>query len=154
MVSDASALISGTALVLLMLVTVAGIFLRAMRLPTTGFFEMITFLGLILFVSGWAHTQKNKGHLRVYILVSRLSRRTQFIIDVFIHVLAVCICAFMVINSSIFALRAYYSGLIVSLYFQVPVFVLAGIVSLFILLFELVLIVDSYDAFVRLFRER
>ena len=152
--SDAGAWISGIAIILLMLITVTGIVFRSARIPTTNFYEMITLFGMILFVSGWAYGQKQKAHLRVHIVVSRLPETAQLVIDLIVQVLSVGISSLMVWYSISFAVKLYHDGSIVSQNFPFPLYILVSIIVGFITLFTLALFIELYDSFVRLIKER
>ncbi len=75
--------VAGGFLVVMMLLTVANIFLRAIPglNPFVGTSEAVCFLAALVAAFALGYTQIHRGHTRVDILMSRFSPRAQSIID-------------------------------------------------------------------------
>jgi TRAP-type C4-dicarboxylate transport system permease small subunit len=64
-------LLGGVALVAMMLLTSANIFLRTVWLPVRGTFEMMGFLGAVVVSFSLGYTQLSRGHIAVDVLFHR-----------------------------------------------------------------------------------
>lgn len=153
-ITNAGAGMGDVALVALMLVTVLGVVLRAMRVSTLGFFETVCVLGMIVFVAGWGYAQQQRAHVRVFILVSRLPALAQRVIDAFVQVLSVGTCSIMVWYSVGFAYKLWHDGQVVSIIYPVPLFIIMSIIAFFIFLLDLVLVIHMYDSFTKGIRRK
>ena len=65
----------------MMLLTCADIFLRLMRHPITGTYETVGFMGALCVSWALAQTSVDKGHIAVDFLVQRLSEKSQKIVE-------------------------------------------------------------------------
>ncbi|WP_045214721.1 TRAP transporter small permease subunit [Desulfonatronovibrio magnus] len=69
------------ALVLVMLVIVANILMRAWWKPLPGSYELVEILGAVILSMGAAYCAVTRGHVTVSLLVDRLSKRKQAVVD-------------------------------------------------------------------------
>ncbi len=69
--------IGGSFLVAMVLLTCANIFSRNIWVPIKGTFELMGFFGAIVTAFALGHTQLNKGHIAVDVLVTKFSERTR-----------------------------------------------------------------------------
>jgi TRAP-type C4-dicarboxylate transport system permease small subunit len=135
--------IGGLALTFMMLVTVADILLRAAGRPLVGTYEVVA-LSLAL-VIGFTipKVSFDRGHIRVDLVIERVSRRTRNILNTFTRL--ICIGLFLIIGYNLFAvaneLRA--SGE-VSPTIQLPAYPLAYGVALSCFIECLVFILDIF----------
>ncbi len=74
--------IAQLALVLVMLVIVANIFMRAWWKPLTGSYELVEILGAVILSMGVAYCAVNRGHVTVSLLVDSLPPRVQNIVEI------------------------------------------------------------------------
>lgn len=70
-INRALVLLGGVALVAMMLLTSANIFLRTVWLPVRGTFEMMGFLGAVVVSFSLGYTQLSRGHIAVDVLFHR-----------------------------------------------------------------------------------
>lgn len=73
--------LSGAAVLALMLLATGNVVLRIFHVPFRGTYEIVSFLGAIGVAFALASTQKRKGHIVVDILSSRYSRPVRRIVD-------------------------------------------------------------------------
>lgn len=84
--SDKLLYLGAVALFMMMLLTAADVAGRYLfNKPILGAFELTEFLVLILIFSFLAHTQAEKTHVSVDLLVSRLSKKWQTALNIFNH---------------------------------------------------------------------
>jgi TRAP-type C4-dicarboxylate transport system permease small subunit len=93
--------IGGLALTLMMLLTVADVLLRAAGRPLVGTYEVVA-LSLAL-VIGFTipKVSLDRGHIRVDLVIERVSRRTRNILNTFTRL--ICIGLFLIISYNLFA---------------------------------------------------
>lgn len=73
--------LSGVAVLALMLLATGNVVLRIFHAPFRGTYEIVSFLGAIGVAFALASTQRRKGHIIVDILSSRYSRRARRLVD-------------------------------------------------------------------------
>ena len=81
--------LSGAAVLALMLLATGNVVLRIFHIPFRGTYEIVSFLGAIGVAFALASTQRRKGHIVVDILSSRYSRPVRRFVDA----LSAAICA-------------------------------------------------------------
>lgn len=81
------------AMMLLTAVDVAGRYVFSS--PIVGAFEITEFLVLILIFSFIGYTQREKGHIAVDLLFTRLPKRAQIILDILNHLIALILIGLM-----------------------------------------------------------
>lgn len=109
------------AVALMMMLTCADVFLRYLRRPIPGTYEMVGLLGAVFVSFSLAQTSVEKGHIAVDFLVQKLSPRTQTVIE----------CVNALISTGLFAMVSWQSALYagslrtlkeVSLTLQMPIY--------------------------------
>lgn len=134
------------ALVVMMLITLAVIISRPLRISFTSGFDFIILLGPFVFILAWANTQVHKGHLHVDMVISLLPKRLNSVISVFISLLSVCISVLMAWFSFELANDLRNSGGMVSSVTAIPLFPVVYVLACGIALFAIVLFVDVINS--------
>jgi TRAP-type C4-dicarboxylate transport system permease small subunit len=75
-------IVSGSLLVLMMLLTCANIFMRIVAVPIRGTFELMGLFGAVVACLALAHAQIRKDHICVDILVERFPKKIKLILAV------------------------------------------------------------------------
>ena len=70
-------LVGGVALVAMILLTCANIFMRAVAAPIRGTFELMGFFGALVASLSLGYTQLHRGHIAVDVLIQRFPARIQ-----------------------------------------------------------------------------
>jgi TRAP-type C4-dicarboxylate transport system permease small subunit len=91
------------AVVIMMFLVCINIVLRLVWRPILGTYEFVTFLGAVIISFALAYCAVEGGHVAVTILVDRLPRRTQAIIDLGTGILGVFIFALVAWECGVFA---------------------------------------------------
>jgi len=73
--------LAGSALVLMMLISVINIVLRIVARPFGGTTEMVGWLAALAASLALGYTQMNRGHVAIDLLVSRFSHRVRAVLD-------------------------------------------------------------------------
>jgi TRAP-type C4-dicarboxylate transport system permease small subunit len=88
--SDFFNMIASAALVLMMVLSCADIFMRYLfSKPITGTYDIVGLSGAVLAAFSLPYTMLKKGHVAVEILIQSLSRGKQLAIETFSHVLGI-----------------------------------------------------------------
>ncbi len=96
--------IAGTALTVMMLLTVVDVVLRAVSWPFVGTFEIVSLLMGIVIGFGIPQVSLDKGHVYMEILVDRLSPRNRNLMNTFTRIL--CILLFVCIGYTMIKIGA------------------------------------------------
>lgn len=83
-----SMIAGGAALVALMLLATANVVLRIVRVPVSGTYEVVSFLGAVVIAGALGYTQKRKDHIVVDILTDRFPKPVKRVLDAVSHALA------------------------------------------------------------------
>lgn len=142
------------ALIALMLVVLATIFLRKLLLPAVGFFEIVCLLGITLYLCTWAYTQVQKGHIRADILVRRFPRRVQSVVDSITYLLSLGACFLMSWSSIRYADLLQAGGQIVSHNVAMPLFIIACMIAFAFILLGVVVLIDLLDSLTSIARKK
>jgi len=82
--------VASAALVLMMLLSCADIFMRYLfSKPITGTYDIVSLLGAILASFAMPYTMLQKGHVAVEILIQTLSRGKRLVVETFTHLLGI-----------------------------------------------------------------
>ena len=73
--------IGGCFLAIMILLIGANIFLRVVWIPIKGTFELMGFLGAVVTAFALSHTQRNKGHMGIDVVVNLFSDKTRRILS-------------------------------------------------------------------------
>jgi TRAP-type C4-dicarboxylate transport system permease small subunit len=83
-------MVASAALVVMMLLTCADVFMRYLfNSPITGTYDLVGLMGAVLASFAMPYTMLKKGHVAVEILIQSLSRGKQLIIETFTHLLGI-----------------------------------------------------------------
>lgn len=89
-ISSAFNIIASAALVLMMVLSCADIFMRYLfSRPITGTYDIVGLSGAVLAAFSMPYTMLKKGHVAVEILIQSLSRGKQLLIETFSHLLGI-----------------------------------------------------------------
>jgi len=96
-ISDFFNMIASAALVLMMVLSCADIFMRYLfSRPITGTYDVVGLSGAVLVSFALPYTMLKKGHVAVELLVQSLSRGKQLVIETFSHLLGISLFLVMV----------------------------------------------------------
>ena len=93
-------IVAGTALSLMMLLTVADVIMRAGGRPILGTYEVVSFLLAIVIGFSLPKVSLDRGHVYMEIILNIVSKRTKAIFNTFTRIL--CIILFAVIGYNLF----------------------------------------------------
>jgi len=102
--------LAGAAVIAMMLVTCADVVLRLFRRPVPGAYEIIGFLCAVVASFSLAYTSLEKGHIAVEILVERLPRPAQVVIEAVVSLLGSALFALLAWQSAVYAADLKFSG--------------------------------------------
>ena len=89
-ISDFFNMVASAALVLMMVLSCADIFMRYLfNRPITGTYDLVGLSGAVLVSFALPYTMLKKGHVAVEILVQSLSRGKRLVIETFSHLLGI-----------------------------------------------------------------
>lgn len=90
----------GVALLALMLLATSNVVLRIVRVPVSGTYEVVSFLGAIVTAGALGYTQKRKDHIVVDILSDRFPGPVKRVLDAVSHALTLVL--FSIVSWQIF----------------------------------------------------
>lgn len=90
----------GVALLALMLLATSNVVLRIVRVPVSGTYEVVSFLGAIVTAGALGYTQKRKDHIVVDILSGRFPGPVKRVLDAVSHALTLVL--FSIVSWQIF----------------------------------------------------
>ena len=93
-------IIAGTALTLMMFLTVTDVLMRAGGHPILGTYEMVALLLALVIGFGIPKVSSDRGHVYMEIILERLSTRNKAIMNTFTRLL--CIILFVIIGYNLF----------------------------------------------------
>lgn len=109
------------AVIAMMLLSTADVFLRLFWKPIPGTYELVGFLGTIVVSFALAFTSIEKGHIAVEILVEKLPQRAQLALEGFCDLIAALLFGMIAYQAVLYALDIKKSGE-VSLTLQMPAY--------------------------------
>lgn len=119
--------IAGLSVISMMLLICSDVVLRYFGHPIPGTYEIVGFLGAVVISFAMAYTSVEKSHIAVDILVQRLSRRTQAILEGITSLFSFVLFGIITRQCQIYAMELRHSGE-VSLTLGLPVYpVVVGI---------------------------
>jgi TRAP-type C4-dicarboxylate transport system permease small subunit len=140
-VSKVLNIIGGTALTLMMFLTVSDIFMRSGGHPILGTYEMVSLLLAIVIGFTIPQVSLDRGHVYMEIILDRLSKRNKNIMNTFTRVL--CIFLFVVIGYNLFMVgNEFHASGEVSSTLKIPFFPIAYTVGICAFIECLVFIFD------------
>ena len=102
--------ISGVALVFMILLTVADVILRSFRAPVVGTFELVAFSGAVVIGFSLPFTSWLKGHICVDFLILELSPKARRIMTIFTRCLGIGLFLVISWNLLVLGMELYESG--------------------------------------------
>lgn len=102
--------ISGAALVFMILLTVADVFLRTFSRAVVGTFELVSFSGAVVIAFSLPFTSWMKGHIYVDFLLVKLSQRTRTVLNIFTRCLGIGIFLIIAWNIMILGMDLHKAG--------------------------------------------
>ncbi|MDQ1334845.1 MAG: hypothetical protein QG552_1795 [Thermodesulfobacteriota bacterium] len=88
--SNAFNIVASASLVGMMLLTCADVVMRyVFSRPIIGTYDLVSLMGAVLVSFAMPYTMLKKGHVAVEILIQRLSKGTQLIIETFTHLIGI-----------------------------------------------------------------
>jgi TRAP-type C4-dicarboxylate transport system permease small subunit len=102
--------LAGAAVVVMMLLTCADVFLRLFRHPVPGTYELVGFLGTVVIAFSMAYTSLERGHIAVEILVEKLPRRMQTGVEAAVALIGAALFALVAWQSMAYAADLRQSG--------------------------------------------
>ena len=102
--------LSGIALVIMMVLVFVNVVLRAVWKPILGTYEFTGFLAAITITFALVHCASKKGHIAITIFADRLPPRVQAILDAFISILGTALYAVISYQCVKYALNLYRIG--------------------------------------------
>ena len=152
-IADASGAVSCLALVCIMLLTVADVFMRRFFVrPILGTFEMTEYLLMAAVFTGMVLSQKKKMHVKVTFFIDRVPWRARCVI----HGIFELICTGMLMYQAYAAFlhaRFFYSGAWTSDVLQFPIHPFYWIMAISFFFFALLLFVDSIFYFMGAYKK-
>lgn len=143
--------IAGVAVMIMMLLTCADVVLRLFGHPIPGTYELIGFLGAILISFSMAYTSIERSHIAVEILVERLPRRVQSVLEGIVSLISCVLFGIITRQCQIYTLDLKQSGEI-SLTLGLPVYPVVAGIALGCSFLCLVLLFDVVKSFRRAFK--
>lgn len=126
-------IIGGTALTLMMFLTVSDIFMRAGGRPILGTYEMVSLLLAIVIGFSIPQVSLDRSHVYMEIILDRLSKKNKNILNTFTRIL--CIILFAIIGYNLFLIGSeFHASGEVSSTLKIPFFPIAycvGVCSFF-----------------------
>ena len=102
--------ISGVALIFMILLTVADVILRSFRTPVVGTFELVAFSGAVVIGFSIPFTSWLRGHIYVDFLVLELPLKARRIVNIFTRCLGIGLFLVIASNLIILGMELYNSG--------------------------------------------
>jgi len=102
--------ISGAALIFMILLTVTDVILRSFRAPVVGTFELVAFSGAVVIGFSLPFTSWLRGHIYVDFLILELPLRAKRIANIFTRCLGIGLFLVIASNLIILGMELYNSG--------------------------------------------
>jgi len=131
-----------SAVVAMMVLTFTDVVLRLFRRPIPGVYELVGFFGAIGVSFALAYTSVERGHIAVDLVVGKLSKRTQLLIDGLASIVGSCLFCLVTWQSILYGLDLKKSGE-VSLTLGVPLYPILYGIAVGCALLSIVLFVDG-----------
>ncbi|HOG17439.1 MAG TPA: TRAP transporter small permease [Syntrophales bacterium] len=130
------------ALAAMMLLTFADVLMRLFSRPIPGVYELVGFLGAVTVSSSLAYTSAERGHIAVELLVEKLPKKWQLLIDGLVAVVGSCLFGLVTWQSLLYGLDLKKSGE-VSLTLGMPLYPVLYAISVGCALLCIVLLADG-----------
>ena len=134
------------AVVVMMLLSCADVFLRLVSSPIPGTYEMVGLLGAVIIAFAMAYTSLQRGHVAVEMIYEKLPPRTQIVIDSAGSLIGAALFGMIAWQSAVYGIDLRQSGE-VSLTLQMPLYPIVYGIALGCGLLALVLLMDLIKSF-------
>jgi len=134
--------VSAAAVVFIMLLTCADVVLRAFDRPIPGTYELVGYFGVVIVAFALAWTSVERGHIAVELLVDRLPRRAQALIEGAGSIVATALFSSLAWQSQVYARDLMESG-DVSLTLGIPTWPFVIVLTFGCVMMAIVLLVDA-----------
>jgi len=141
--------VSGIALVAMMVLVFTNVLLRSIWRPILGTYEITAFLASITISFALAHCAVNKGHIALTLFVDRLPARVQSGFDTFTSIIGASLFLILAKEVAIYALQTRGTGE-VGMTTEIPFYPFIFGVAFGLLMLALVLVVDILKSLKRL----
>ncbi len=133
------------ALTAMMVLTAVDVTLRKVaNMPIQGSYELVQYMLAITISLGLAYCAIEKSHVNIDLVITRLSKRTQGIINSITGLLSLIFAAIMTWQTCVYITTLAKSGL-TSTVLLIPVFPFVGIVAFGIALFTMILLIHFLE---------
>ena len=102
--------VSGVALICMMLITVGDVILRELGRPIIGVYELVGFSGAIVIGFGLPYTSWKRGHIYMEFLIVQIPKQRQNIAHVFTRLLGIALFAVAAYNLFVVGIDLHNSG--------------------------------------------
>lgn len=140
--------VAAAALVIMMVLTCADVILRFFRHPIPGTYEMVGLLGAIVVSFSLAHTSVLRGHISVELIVQKLPKTAQIVIDGINSLLGTALFGLITWQSMLYASNLMHTGE-VSLTLQMPIYPFVYGIAVGSGMLCLVLLIDFFKSLIR-----
>ena len=134
-------IMAGMALVAMTALTCIDVILRFFGHPILGTYEVVGLLGAILNAFALPETTRQRGHVRVEVLVSRFPKRIRRLISAFTYLLGILLFLFIGYAGFQYGLELK-KGHEVSMTLQIPLYPIVYAISLAAVMVSLVLVAE------------
>lgn len=141
--------VAAAALVIMMVLTCADVILRFFRHPIPGTYEMVGLLGAIVVSFSLAHTSVMRGHISVELIVQKLPKTAQIVIDGINSLLGTALFGLITWQSMLYASNLMHTGE-VSLTLQMPIHPFVYGIAVGSGMLCLVLLIDFFKSLIRI----
>lgn len=141
--------VAAAALVIMMVLTCADVILRFFRHPIPGTYEMVGLLGAIVVSFSLAHTSVMRGHISVELIVQKLPKTAQIVIDGINSLLGTALFGLITWQSMLYASNLMHTGE-VSLTLQMPIYPFVYGIAVGSGMLCLVLLIDFFKSLIRI----
>jgi TRAP-type C4-dicarboxylate transport system permease small subunit len=142
--------LSGIALVLMMVLVFVNVALRAVWTPILGTYEFTGFLAALTIALALAHCAARKGHVAITLFADMMPNRIQAILDTIVAILGIVLYSILAWQCSKYAMVMYHSGE-VSLTTLTPFYPFLFVVAFGFAMLALVLLNDLFKSLQRIF---
>ena len=117
---DSLAYLADVIIICLMLAVVVGVVMRLIGIPVLGLFEITEYSLLFITFLGAAWLLKKEGHVKMDILLSRLSARDQTLVNIITSIIGVIICLAVTWYGVRVTLESFQTGYFTQSYLKLP----------------------------------
>ena len=142
--------LSGVALVLMMVLVFTNVALRAVWNPILGSYEFTGFLAALTIALALAHCAAKKGHVAITLFVERMPERIQAILDTIVAIFGIVLYSILAWQCSKYAIVMYHSGE-VGITTLTPFYPFLFVVAFGFAMLALVLLNDLFKSLQRVF---